>query len=438
MILQRLADRLADGAEGRGGKARRAAAFLKLHGATLLTAALCVVVSLSVVLGNVISAEAAKTKDYTYTVSPKASTGDVAADWTAFKVTVTVTLDSSGNAKGDYAKVKSAARGDKSLKTSAVFSSAALDKGVALDGQQYPSKANISQALLPKYSDDGQVTCDFIENDTAYDPTAGTTSFLGIDTSGLYKGASDNLSSISTSGVTNSFSKLIGNNTKAYKKVKKSVNDVTEALGLSLLAIVFTIRFAQLGSKIDGAQAMPGFRELAFYMLLFGIMYYLICNAMTIMEGLYNLFNWVTKQLPLGQTTSGNTDLSNLAYENTDDFTKLLTGIILWLMTLLVQVVAYFSIVGRGLQLYIMTIFSPVAMSFFGLDETRQWGVGFFKNFIALCMTGAIILCVIALFPSLVGAAVGNSSVPQVFAVCLIAITALGKSGAWAKEVLGG
>ena len=47
---------------------------------------------------------------------------------------------------------------------------------------------------------------------------------------------------------------------------------------------------------------------------------------------------------------------------------------------------------ARTLQIYIMAAFVPIPISLLALDKTRQMGVGYLKNFAAVCLAGVIIL----------------------------------------------
>ena len=41
---------------------------------------------------------------------------------------------------------------------------------------------------------------------------------------------------------------------------------------------------------------------------------------------------------------------------------------------------------------YVMAAFGPIPLSLMALDDTRQIGVGYLKNFTAVCLAGLIIL----------------------------------------------
>ncbi len=50
-----------------------------------------------------------------------------------------------------------------------------------------------------------------------------------------------------------------------------------------------------------------------------------------------------------------------------------------------------------------MAAFAPIPLSLMALDETRQMGVGYLKNFAAVCLAGLIILVLLISFPIVLG-----------------------------------
>ena len=92
-------------------------------------------------------------------------------------------------------------------------------------------------------------------------------------------------------------------------------------------------------------------------------------------------------------------------------------------------------------------------LSLLALDETRQMGVGYIRNFVSVCLAGIVILVILVSFPivlaglnaisagtgtpvdSVVG---GLSYALQYLAMCILLILSLIKSGTWARDVMGG
>ena len=77
-----------------------------------------------------------------------------------------------------------------------------------------------------------------------------------------------------------------------------------------------------------------------------------------------------------------------------------------WLVVIVAYVVALVVSWARAIQIYIMAAFSPIPLALTSLDETRQMGVGYLKNFTAVCLAGVIILVLLVSFP--IGSARGR------------------------------
>ena len=108
---------------------------------------------------------------------------------------------------------------------------------------------------------------------------------------------------------------------------------------------------------------------------------------------------------------------------------------------------------ARALQLYIMAAFSPIPLSLMALDDTRQIGVGYIKNFAAVCIAGLVILILLVSFPLILGGLVavnpgtgtpmdsianGLTYALQYLAMCVLLILSLVKSGTWARDIVSG
>lgn len=98
----------------------------------------------------------------------------------------------------------------------------------------------------------------------------------------------------------------------------------------------------------------------------------------------------------------------------------------------------------RAIQLYVFTAFSPIPFALLGFDETKNYGISFCKNYLGICLSGAVIILALSAFPSLLSGFSGGEitgikgemwgSLCAVLAMTLIII----KSGTIARDILGG
>ena len=117
-----------------------------------------------------------------------------------------------------------------------------------------------------------------------------------------------------------------------------------------------------------------------------------------------------------------------------------------WLVVIVAYVVALVVSWARCIQLYIYACFAPIPLSLLALDDTRQLGIGFLRNFASVCIAGIVILVILVSFPivlsglnavsagtetpidSVIG---GLSYALQYLAMCILLILSLIKSGTW-------
>ena len=120
---------------------------------------------------------------------------------------------------------------------------------------------------------------------------------------------------------------------------------------------------------------------------------------------------------------------------------------------LLIQVIAF----GRMFELYVYLAVSPLPCSFFPLGDGAGGGmsritVKFFKNFIAVCLQGVMIIICIRIFYMIVGTAItalvgtataGTNPTTVVTDLCytmlmagIVLVMAVAKCGSWAKGIM--
>ena len=123
----------------------------------------------------------------------------------------------------------------------------------------------------------------------------------------------------------------------------------------------------------------------------------------------------------------------------------LLVGwLFLYLCSSVASIAVNFMALGRGIQIYVESMFAPIPLVLLGFDETRSWGVGYIKNLIAVCLSGTIMLIILRCLPIMMmsvfkteGFAL-NTDIGNVIVIELVAIVGCFKSGSWARDILGG
>ena len=219
-------------------------------------------------------------------------------------------------------------------------------------------------------------------------------------------------------------------------------------IGCGVLGLVFTVKLIQISQRMDGNASFPGVKEVVFLLVFVAVFLFLIQNSFELMEAIYAVVG-----LAIDRTMS----LFVSVVTEDDDvpalIALLLVSVISWVVVLGAYIVALVVCWARAIQLYIMAAFSPIPLSLMALDDTRQIGIGYLKNFTAVCLAGLIILILLIAFPLILGGLTGASTSTgtpidgiatgltyalQYLAMCVLLILSLVKSGAWARDIVSG
>ena len=229
-------------------------------------------------------------------------------------------------------------------------------------------------------------------------------------------------------------------------------------IGCGVLSMVFTVQLIHLSQRMDGNASMPAVREVVFLLVFFAVCLFLVQNSFELMRAVYEVVRLAITRSTALFGTGGAMDLSAVSIvTDEDDVAALLAMVVVALVSWLVVVVAYVVALvvtwARAIQLYVMAALSPIPLSLLGLDETRHMGVGYIRQFASVCLAALIVAVPLVAFPVVLGglnAASAGTGTPidslvgglsyalQYLAMCVLLVLSLAKSGAWARDVLGG
>ena len=276
----------------------------------------------------------------------------------------------------------------------------------------------------------------------------------------IFNSQVDMLRGIGVDGVLSAdFTQMLGSagSVTMYDVVRAAWQNAILPIGCGVLSFVFTVQLIKVSQRMDGNASMPGVKEVVFLLVFFAVFLFLVQNSFEIMQGIYGIAKIAISRTAGLFGTGGELDLSTVSIATTDDdvaalLAMLVIALISWVVVIVAYVVALVVSWARALQIYIMAAFAPIPISLLALDETRQMGVGYLKNFAAVCLAGVIILVLLVSFPIVLGglnaATVGVPVVDSVvgglsyalqyLAMCILLIISLVKSGSWARDVMGG
>ena len=224
-------------------------------------------------------------------------------------------------------------------------------------------------------------------------------------------------------------------------------------IGCGVLSLVFTVKLIQISQRVDGNASMPGVKEVVFLLVFFAVFLFLIQHSFELMQSIYEVIGIAIDRVMALFGTGGALDLAAVSIVTTDDDIPALLAMLIVSLISWVVVLALVVCWARALQLYIMAAFSPIPLAFMALDDTRQIGVGYLKNFTAVCIAGLIIVILLIAFPVILGGITGanpGTGTPvdtvangltyalQYLAMCILLILSLVKSGAWARDIVSG
>ena len=276
----------------------------------------------------------------------------------------------------------------------------------------------------------------------------------------IFNSQVDVLKGIGTSGVLSaSFDQMLGS--AGTVTMYDVVHGVWEAailpIGCGVLSFSFTLQLVKISQKMDGNAAMPGVKEVVFLLVFYAVFLFVLQNSFELMQAVYEVTRIAVQRVAGLFGTGSALDLSAVSIATTDDDVAALLGMLVialvsWVVVVAAYVVALVVCWARAIQIYVMAAFSPIPLALLSQDETRQMGVGYLKNFAAVCLAGVIILVLLVSFPIVLGGLnAASAGVPvvdsvvgglsyalQYLAMCVLLIIALVRSGAWAREIMGG
>lgn len=255
------------------------------------------------------------------------------------------------------------------------------------------------------------------------------------------------------------FADMLGTSSSGTTTVHTLASNLCEVtvkpIAHSILALVMLVQLVKISQRIDASATMPALKEIVFMAVFFAIFSWLINSSADLCQAAYTEVNSITNAL-VGDTVLD--DVTIVIDDGITDMGQLVTLLIVGTICMLIGMVGYIVALvmgyARAIQLYVMMAFSPIPFALMGFEETRSMGVNFCKNFIALCIAGTIMVFLLIAFPLILNGVIADAGsinissgadyaqhlfAPLSMVACsLLLIIGLIKSGAWARDILGG
>ena len=277
----------------------------------------------------------------------------------------------------------------------------------------------------------------------------------------ILSGQADMLASISSGELlTNPFEQMLGTPKSGMYKLIWTVWDRgVLPIGCTILGLVFILQLIKITRHVDGSQTMPAVKEVIFLLVFFAVFLWLLKNSFEIMKDFYELSRVAIENT--NNAVGGNSALAlkdvNIQIDSKTDFGHcallLVASFLAWIIVFAIYIISTVMILARGLQIYVMSAFAPIPLSLLGADATRQIGIGYIKNYVAVCFAGLILLILLLAFPVLMNGLIDsldlNTTLTQInnttvgstiglySGILLVYLLALIKHGSWAQQIFG-
>lgn len=211
-----------------------------------------------------------------------------------------------------------------------------------------------------------------------------------------------------------------------YTLVKTVANTVVQPCAYTVLSVTTLVQFLVIAKRMDqGTPELATLREVFTLFCWLAIMSFLIAHAFDLVREAYNLMNVITSATVKAIGKVGSVDalkdvsftVDKMGIDGTSDTGALLLcaliGIIAVVFSMFTVVTSFAMAFARGLEVYLLAAFSPLPFAFLSLDATRQWGIGYVKQFLTVCLQGVMILLLLAFFPVIMSSLVSGSFSPS-------------------------
>lgn len=280
---------------------------------------------------------------------------------------------------------------------------------------------------------------------------------------GLTNGTMNFINTLSPETLANrDFESLLGAGDVSLYQMVRDICDVSvKPVAASVLTLVMLGQVIKISQRVDATATMPALKEVMVLFFTFVVGMYLVRHGLDLAGDIYDIFRVFisgisggVKELKLDyQAATVDTALG-------DFIGCLLACFIVFIVGAIARILANCMMLARAIQIYLYAAFAPLMFAFFGLDETRQWSLGFLKGFMSACLSGFIIYFSIAAFPYVMSsmfvsgdmasmvtsttitvpvvAGDGMNWVLGIAAACVALALMCIKSGTFAREILGG
>lgn len=190
------------------------------------------------------------------------------------------------------------------------------------------------------------------------------------------------------------------------------MNDISATVimpvATTILVVLFCLELTRVATRTEiGGQT---FLQVAFFTLVKFVMIKIIFeNTPVVMAAIYDVFATMASGANRITMTSSTADPAQVDafVEKVSDMDLagqlllLITLFFAWLVNKGAVIAALGLVVMRFVRLYIFAAFAPVPMAFFATQDTRQFGIGFLRNYGATVLQALVLVLAWAIYHAL-------------------------------------
>lgn len=181
-------------------------------------------------------------------------------------------------------------------------------------------------------------------------------------------------------------------NSALYHLSLQIANSAVKPVASIVLAIIFSLELARVSSKVDGDREL-GVKMVAAAMVKVALVFMAAQHSELLLQGIDQAGKSVVDGFVSSAPTSGSAASMGLGDQMKDDIDAagwggqaacLVLLLIPYLVSTAATIVFTVVILLRFVQIYMLTAFNPLPIAFIAHEETRQWGVNYFKQYTTL------------------------------------------------------
>lgn len=198
-------------------------------------------------------------------------------------------------------------------------------------------------------------------------------------------------------------------NPRLYQLALDVAQTAVKPIASIVLAVIFTLELARISSKVDGDREL-GVKMIATLMIKCALILTAAQHTPLLLKAIEQLGGRVltgvtgahSVQSVLGATGIGDQLRQQIHDAGIPGQAACLIMVLLpWILSQAVSIAVICVMMLRFVQVYLLAAFNPLPIAFLAHEETKAWGVNYFKQYAVFIFQGTSILIALLMYRSL-------------------------------------